>query len=127
MKILVDWQDFEESFIYDLSSKFAVENGFDAFDKAKKSTLGASVPFEVSSSFPNAKYIYQSFKSLIESDKKVCEKNHRFKVLELAAGAGVFARHFLYAARDDGFLDKIEYHITDISEKSLEQIEQKKF
>ncbi len=93
---------FEEAPLYQKSAQTYIETGIDIFDLKNKE----AIPNVSTSSFPHAHSIVKLLKQIKTSKKKL-------RVLECGAGNGIFARHFLFACKKEGLLDKVEYLISD--------------
>lgn len=116
-KLIQDWTDYNKSLIYTLSDDYFKQKGIDAYHSQTKNII----PNAITNSYPHAR----SFAAMIEANLAHYPETEKIKVLECGAGSGIFARSFLLAAKEMGFLDRIEYLITDISAKALEQIKEK--
>lgn len=117
-KLIQDWTDFNSSMLHSISSEYYAKKGIDAFDNSKASE---SIPNSVTNSYPHALSLARILKANI-ADKPL---NTKIKVLECGSGSGMFARHFLIAAQELGFLDRLEFYLSDIAALSLLQIKEK--
>lgn len=95
---------FEEAPLYQKSAETYIETGIDIFDLKNKE----AIPNVSTSSYPHAHSIVKLLKRVKRSDKK-------YRILECGAGNGIFARHFLFACKKEGLLDKVEYLISDFN------------
>ena len=116
--LIQDWTDFNSSMLHSISSEYFAKKGIDAFDNSRASE---SIPNSVTNSYPHALSLARILKANI-ADKPL---NTKVKVLECGSGSGMFARHFLIAAQELGFLDRLEFYLSDIAVLSLLQIKEK--
>lgn len=119
LKVLQDWTDYDKSILNSISSEYYAQKGVDAFDH--QSTNSNAVPNTVSNSYPHALSIVRMLKANLDE----LDFSSKIRVLECGAGAGLFARHFLLAAQEEGILHRLEYFLSDIAAHSLRQIQQK--
>ena len=116
--LIEDWVDYNKSIIHSISSQYYVKKGIDAFDNFNASE---TVPNTVTSSYPHALSLAKILFTNIQEKKN----KKKFRVLECGSGSGMFARYFLMAIQELGFLDKVEFFLSDISSLSLLQIRQR--
>jgi len=116
--LIQDWTDFNSSILHSISSEYYAKKGIAAFDNSRASE---SIPNSVTNSYPHALSLARILKANI-ADKPF---NTKIKVLECGSGSGMFARHFLIAAQELGFLDRLEFYLSDIAALSLLQIKEK--
>jgi hypothetical protein len=119
LKVLQDWTDYDKSILNSISSEYYAKKGVDAFDN--QSTNSNAVPNTVSNSYPHALSIVRMLKANLDE----LDSSSKIRVLECGAGAGLFARHFLLAAQEEGILHRLEYFLSDIAAHSLRQIQEK--
>jgi hypothetical protein len=119
VKVLQDWTDYDKSILNSISSEYYAKKGVDAFDH--QSTNSNAVPNTVSNSYPHALSIIRMLKANLDE----LDSSSKIRVLECGAGAGLFARHFFLAAREEGILHRLEYFLSDIAAHSLRQIQEK--
>lgn len=116
--LIQDWTDFDKSLLHNISREYYAKKGIDAFDNSK---LNESIPNSVSCSYPHA----LSVAKILLANLSHYPSNKKVKVLELGSGSGMFARHFLLAAAELGFLERLEFYLSDIAAHSLLQIKEK--
>ncbi len=116
--LIEDWTDFDKSILHNISSEYYAKKGIDAFDNSK---LNESIPNSVSCSYPHA----LSVAKILLANLSNYPSTKKVKVLELGSGSGMFARHFLLAAAELGFLERLEFYLSDIAAHSLLQIKEK--
>jgi SAM-dependent methyltransferase len=119
VKVLQDWTDYDKSVVNSISSEYYAKKGVDAFDS--QATNSNSIPNTVSNSYPHALSIVRMLKANLDE----LDSSSKIRVLECGAGAGLFARHFLLAAQEEGILQRLEYFLSDIAAHSLRQIQEK--
>ena len=119
VKVLQDWTDYDKSVLNSISSEYFAKKGVDAFDH--QSTNSNAVPNTVTNSYPHALSIVRMLKANLDE----LDSSSKIRVLECGAGAGLFARHFLLAAQEEGILHRLEYFLSDIAAHSLRQIQEK--
>lgn len=112
-KVVQDWTDYDKSLLHSISSEYFMKKGIDAFDNRE----ATAIPNSVSNSYPHALSLVRILKANL---REACKD--KVRVLECGSGAGVFARHFLIAAREEGILERVEYFLSDIASYSLNQI-----
>lgn len=118
-ELIQDWTDYNQSAIFDITSDYYKEMGIDAYSyKVKKH----AIPHAVTNCFPHAHSIVNLVKVNLE---KNYPENKKITVLECGAGSGLFAKHFLNALEKLEILDRVEYIISDYSNKALEHIKEK--
>ena len=117
-ELIQDWTDFNSSILHSISSEYYAKKGIDAFDNSRASE---SIPNSVTNSYPHALSVAKILKTNLEAKPL----NKKIKVLECGSGPGMFARHFLIAAQELGFLDRLEFYLSDIAAFSLLQIKEK--
>jgi hypothetical protein len=103
VKVLQDWTDYDKSVVNSISSEYFAKKGVDAFDS--QATNSNSIPNTVSNSYPHALSIVRMLKANLDE----LDSSSKIRVLECGAGAGLFARHFLLAAQEEGILQRLEY------------------
>jgi hypothetical protein len=117
--LVEDWVDFDKSSLESISREYYTKKGMDAF--VKKGNVGV-IPHIISTSLVHAYNVANIFKNNIHT----LPVDRKLRILECGSGSGIFARHFLIAAQDLGFLDRIELIISDFSEQSLRHIKEHK-
>lgn len=114
-ELLQDWTDYNKSLLHSISTEYYRAKGVEAFNHAH----GRSIPNSVSSSYPHALAIVKILKT------KMQDNQGKLRILECGSGAGLFARHFLLAAKEEGIISQIEYFLSDIAPFSLRQIQER--
>lgn len=117
--LIEDWQDCDSSVLEKISIENFLESGVEVFSKQDSPHI---VPHLITTSYPHAKSLALILKEIFNN----ITSNRKLRVLETGAGSGIFSRNFLIAARELGFLDSIEYLVSDISELGLKQIRDNK-
>jgi SAM-dependent MidA family methyltransferase len=116
--LIEDWTDYDKSSLYDLSTKYYSERACDSFLNQADTIV---LPNVVTSAYVHAhilaKFLAANL-SRIPADKKL-------RVLEFGSGSGLFARHFLLAAAELNYLDRLEFLVSDISDLFLIQMKER--
>lgn len=118
MNILEDFKAYNESLIWSVSNEYYLKKGIAAWSE----TSDKRIPHEVTTNYQNAIALAEIIKSNLDN----YPKDYKVKVLECGAGSGRFSRNFLFAAKELGILEKIEFLVSDISKKNLEEIKERK-
>lgn len=117
-RLIQDWMPYNDSLIFRYTSEYFKDQGIDAFAiNASKNV----VPNVITNTFPHAK----SIASILKANLVNYPATQTIKILECGSGSCIFARHFLQAVKDLGFLDRVEYLVSDYSKKALEQVREK--
>jgi len=116
--LIQDWTDFNSSILHSISAEYYAKKGINAFDNSRASE---SIPNSVTNSYPHAFSLAKILKANLEAKPL----GRKIRVLECGSGPGMFARHFLIAAQELGFLDELEFYLSDIASFSLLQIKEK--
>ena len=117
--LVEDWVDFDKSSLESISREYFTKKGMDAFVKKGNPHI---IPHLVTTSIAHAYNVASIFKNNIQT----LPLDRKLRILECGSGSGIFSRHFLIAAQDLGFLDRIELIISDFSEQSLRHIKERK-
>jgi hypothetical protein len=117
--LVEDWVDFDKSSLESISREYFTKKGMDAFVKKGNPHI---IPNLVTTSIAHAYDVASIFKNNIHT----LPVDRKLRILECGSGSGIFSRHFLIAAQDLGFLDRIELIISDFSEQSLKHIKERK-
>ena len=117
--LVEDWVDFDKSKLDSITREYYTKKGMDAF--VKKGNTHA-IPHVVTTSIAHAYHVASIFKNNIQA----LPTDRKLRILECGSGSGIFSRHFLIAAQDLGFLDRIELIVSDFSEQSLRHIKERK-
>jgi hypothetical protein len=117
--LVEDWVDFNKSSLESISKEYFTKKGMDAFVKKGNPHI---IPHAVTTSLAHAHNVASIFKNNIH----IFPLDRKLRILECGSGSGIFSRHFLIAAQDLGFLDRIELTISDFSEQSLRHIKERK-
>lgn len=117
--LVEDWVDFNKSSLESISKEYFTKKGMDAFVKKGNPHI---IPHAVTTSLAHAYNVASIFKNNIH----IFPLDRKLRILECGSGSGIFSRHFLIAAQDLGFLDRIELTISDFSEQSLRHIKERK-
>ena len=117
--LVEDWVDFDKSSLESISREYFTKKGMDAFVKKGNPHI---IPHLVTTSIAHAYNVASIFKNNIQT----LPLDRKLRILECGSGSGIFSRHFLIAAQDLGFLDRVELIVSDFSEQSLRHIKERK-
>lgn len=116
--VVQDWADYDESLVSTSAEAYYKENGIEVYSNRS----GAAIPSEISNSYPHALSLVKVLKEFLKSYKGT----EAIQILDAGCGSGIFARHFLIAAREEGILNDVQILLADYSRTALEDIEEKK-
>ncbi|MFM7458103.1 MAG: hypothetical protein ACKO3R_05530 [bacterium] len=108
--LVEDWVDFDKSKLDSITREYYTKKGMDAFVKKGNPRI---IPHVVTTSVAHAYNVASIFKNNIQT----LPLDRKLRILECGSGSGIFSRHFLIAAQDLGFLDRIELIVSDFSEQ----------
>ena len=117
--LVEDWVDFDKSKLDSITREYYTKKGMDAFVKKGNPHI---IPHIVTTSVAHAYNVASIFKNNIQT----LPLDRKLRILECGSGSGIFSRHFLIAAQDLGFLDRVELIVSDFSEQSLRHIKERK-
>ena len=117
LTIVQDWTDYDDSLVSTNGESYYKDNGIGVYSSRGQ----IPIPNEVSNSYPHAHSLVRLLKEFLKNYK---EKTP-MQILDAGCGSGVFARHFLIAAREEGILDKVQILLGDYSKAALLDIEKK--
>lgn len=113
--VIQDWIDYDKCSLYDLSHKYYATRACDSFVNNENTVV---LPNLITSNYVHA----YTLANLLKANLELIPENKKLKVLEFGSGSGLFARNFLLAAEELGYLDRLTFIVTDISELFLEQM-----
>jgi hypothetical protein len=117
LNVVQDWLDYDQSLISTIGEKYYKNNGIEVYSNKQ----GTPIPNEITNSYPHAYSLVKVLKEFINHNNP----EDTLKVLDAGSGSGIFARHFLLAARDENILDRVEVLLADYSKTALENIKKK--
>jgi SAM-dependent methyltransferase len=117
LNVVQNWLDYDQSLISTIGENYYKNGGLKVYSNKD----GTPIPNEITNSYPHALALVKVIKEFIN------EKNPKdtLKILDAGSGSGIFARHFLLAARQENILDKVEILLADYSKSALEEIKKK--
>jgi SAM-dependent MidA family methyltransferase len=116
--LIEDWTDYDKSSLYNLSTKYYSERACDSFLNQADSIV---LPNIVTSAYVHA-HILAKF---LAANLNRIPATKKLRVLEFGSGSGLFARHFLLAAAELNYLDRLEFLVSDISDLFLIQMKER--
>lgn len=114
LHLIEDWKDYDQGLISTLGTRYFKLMGVDAYSLRH----GSPVPSGITNSYPHA----HSFVKLLKRNLEFYPQDYVLNILDLGSGSGIFARHLLIAARDEGILERICVLLADISSSALREI-----
>jgi len=117
LTIIQDWSDYDESLVSTNAENHYKDKGIELYS----SHNGPAIPNEISNSYAHAFSLIKVLKEFLKTYKGT----DPIQVLDAGCGSGIFARHFLIAAREEGILNDIQLLLGDYSKTVLEDIQEK--